>query len=110
MLGARSVARVQQHHRIAESGAARLTAAMLVLVLVVPGCTSLREWWHNGLKVGPNYVRPPAATAATWIDAADSKISCAPACDQAWWTVFQDPTLNGLIETAYRQNLDLRAA
>jgi len=83
---------------------------MLALLLPAGGCTSLTQWWHNGFKVGPNYARPPAATAPAWIDSADPKISCAPANDYVWWTVFQDATLNALVESAYRQNLDLRAA
>ncbi len=75
------------------------------------GCTtSLREWWHNGYKVGPNYTKPPEAVAATWIDATDPRIQSNPVQDCAWWMVFQNPTLNALIDTAYRQNLDIKIA
>ncbi len=83
---------------------------MFALMSLAGGCTSLCQWWHNGFKVGPNYARPPAAVAPAWIDSADPKINCAPACDYAWWTVFHDATLNALVESAYRQNLDLQAA
>ncbi len=38
------------------------------------GGSSLLEWWHNGLKVGPNYARPAAAVADDWIDANDPRI------------------------------------
>jgi NodT family efflux transporter outer membrane factor (OMF) lipoprotein len=79
-------------------------------VLCSTGCTSLREWAHNGFKVGPNYGEPTAYVAFDWIDDSGPGILSTPAQDQAWWTVFNDPVLNGLIETAYQQNLDLRAA
>lgn len=85
-------------------------ALVLVGVLTLCGCTGLRQWWHNGLKVGPNYARPPAASSPGWIDGADPRVISAPALDCSWWTVFNDPTLNGLVETARGQNLDLRAA
>ncbi|MBL9122185.1 MAG: efflux transporter outer membrane subunit, partial [Planctomycetaceae bacterium] len=74
------------------------------------GCTSFGEYVHNGFKVGPNYVRPPAQTSPDWIDSSDARVKSDPPADCAWWTVLNDPALNGLIGSAYRQNLDLRAA
>ena len=86
-------------------------AAALVAVLVgISGCTSLRQWWHNGFKVGPDYAPPPAPVAECWLDFADPRVKHEPVQDCAWWTVFNDAALNGLIEAAYRQNLDLRTA
>lgn len=81
----------------------------LVAAALTSGC-SLRQWWQNGCKVGPDYARPPEPVAKTWIDAADPRVKVEAANDCAWWTVFNDSTLNTLIETAYRQNLDLRTA
>jgi hypothetical protein len=47
-------------------------ALMLVaLVCMTSGCTPLREYVSNGLKVGPNYRRPAAPVANDWIDAND---------------------------------------
>jgi NodT family efflux transporter outer membrane factor (OMF) lipoprotein len=92
----------------------RLRWALWLIVLAclaTTGCaTGLREWAHNRFKVGPNYQRPPAPVSPAYIDADNHKIACDPVQDCMWWTVFDDPTLNGLIETAYRQNLDLRVA
>jgi NodT family efflux transporter outer membrane factor (OMF) lipoprotein len=85
-------------------------AAILVVAVLASGCTSMRAWWHNGCKVGPDYTRPSEPVATTWIDATDPHVKTDRAVDCAWWTVFNDPKLNGLIETAYRQNLDLRTA
>jgi NodT family efflux transporter outer membrane factor (OMF) lipoprotein len=86
------------------------SALAVVLLLVTSGCTSLPQWWRNGFKVGPNYAEPPAPVAAAWIDSQDSHIISSPANDCTWWTVFQDATLNGLVDSAYRQNLDLQVA
>jgi len=84
--------------------------ALVLCALLGSGCTSLRQWRRNGFKVGPNYARPAAPVADAWIDAADPRIQAQMAWDPAWWTVFNDPVLDGLIETAHRQNLDLRTA
>src|SRR5262249_43557310 len=68
------------------------------------------DWVRNGFKVGPNYCRPPAPVAQEWIEANDPRVQPGPPPrDGAWWEVFQDPVLNALIVTAYRQNPNLRA-
>ena len=70
--------------------------------------TSPGQWIHNGLKVGPNYGRPPAPVAAEWIQANDPSVQNQHVQD--WWQVFGDPTLDALIDTAYEQNPTLRIA
>ncbi|HEY2759798.1 MAG TPA: efflux transporter outer membrane subunit [Pirellulales bacterium] len=72
--------------------------------------TSLRQWVQNGFKVGPNYSPPAAPVSPEWIDAADCRLKVEPAdvCD--WWSAFRDPALDGLIQSAYQQNLDLKTA
>ncbi len=104
--------RMATHRR---GGPAFSIAARMVLAgvaLLGSGCSGLKEWYHNGFKVGPNYQPAPAPVAAQWIDQGDPRIL--PATPDptitAWWTVFQDPVLDGLIENAYCQNLDLKAA
>ena len=84
---------------------------MLALVLSqLVGCTSLPEYVHNGFKVGPNYGRPPAPVEPDWIDASDKRLRSDDTDIAQWWTVFNDPVLNGLVQNAYRQNLTLREA
>ena len=83
-------------------------AWLAVLAMMATGCTPLKEWVHNGFKVGPNFEEPQAAVATDWIDAGDPRLIPRSAPDSAWWNVFQDPELDSLIETAYRQNLDLK--
>src|SRR5579884_878394 len=85
--------------------------ALLTLVGAVLGSSGciplgLREWVHNGFKVGPNYCKPPAPVAAEWIQARDADVQARHIQD--WWTVFKDEALNALIGTAYEQNLNLR--
>ncbi|MCP4328902.1 MAG: efflux transporter outer membrane subunit [Alphaproteobacteria bacterium] len=82
-----------------------IRAAGLGLVLsTIAGCT----------VVGPDFERPQAPTTETWIDAdeAGDKDKVDPRDEPVteWWTLFDDPVLNDLIETAYAQNLTLRTA
>ncbi|MCC6848442.1 MAG: efflux transporter outer membrane subunit [Deltaproteobacteria bacterium] len=67
------------------------------------------------MMIGPDYVRPPAPIAARWMEAASAPTAPAgapvpPPDSPAWWTVFDDPILVQLVETAYRQNPSLQAA
>ncbi|HTU89944.1 MAG TPA: TolC family protein [Gemmataceae bacterium] len=93
-----------------DAGCGRRWTAALALVLSLCGCTGPLEYVRNGFKVGPNYRLPAADTAADWIDAADPRVRAEPADFANWWSVFQDPVLDDLIQTAYRQNLDVRTA
>ncbi|MHB1038300.1 MAG: efflux transporter outer membrane subunit [Pirellulales bacterium] len=82
--------------------------AVSAAAVALSGCTSFSEYLHNGFKVGHDYRRPSAAVAPHWIDEADLRTDTEDL--RAWWTVFNDPVLNDLIATAYRQNLTLRQA
>ena len=73
---------------------------LLLMVMVSAGCS----------KVGPDYVRPEVKVAAAWLEEGDARVRTDAAANRRWWQVFRDPGLNRLIETAYRENLDLRQA
>jgi len=62
-----------------------------------------------GCMVGPDFKTPPAAVAPQWTQAAPN-IHTDHATYENWWTVFNDPELNRLIQLAYAQNLTLLAA
>ncbi|HVO22439.1 MAG TPA: TolC family protein [Candidatus Margulisiibacteriota bacterium] len=62
------------------------------------------------MMVGPDYTRPPAPAPEHWMESGDAIISQEHADYSGWWTVFGDPTLTTLVETAYRQNPSLQAA
>src|SRR5262245_11832567 len=80
------------------------------LAICLSGCTSVGEYFHNGFKVGPNYGRPNALVADQWIDAADRRVRSDVDDISQWWAVFNDPILNGLVQSTYQQNLTLREA
>ncbi|MGA7461966.1 MAG: efflux transporter outer membrane subunit [Candidatus Korobacteraceae bacterium] len=78
-----------------------------------------------GCTVGPNYSRPsvdvPGSYRGVAPDASDKgyqqpeqQPAPQPAAqslgDEKWWNVFQDPTLQGLIRTALKNNYDVRIA
>lgn len=88
----------------------RIRTAFVLLALSLAGCTSWREYFANGLKVGPNYCPPPAPVAEQWIEAGDKRVRSETADISQWWCVFDDPVLDGLVDSAYRQNLTLREA
>jgi NodT family efflux transporter outer membrane factor (OMF) lipoprotein len=90
--------------------AATGSSLLLFILLSCCGCTTVSEYIHNGLKVGPNYHKPPAPVAPDWIEAADPRLHRGPDELSAWWKVFNDPVLDNLICTAYHQNLTLRQA
>lgn len=60
-----------------------------------------------GCSVGPDYVRPDIASPEQW------NVEYQAAVDLAniqWWKKFGDPVLDRLLETAVRDNLDLKSA
>jgi len=72
---------------------------LLTLACLVTGC-----------MVGPDFVKPDAPVEDMWIQQEDPSIKTDAADYREWWTVFNDPVLNTLIENAYQQNLDLEVA
>jgi outer membrane protein TolC len=76
-----------------------LPVALCTLAFLVGGC-----------MVGPDYVRPDAQLEKAWLLQHDERIKSEPADFSEWWTVFNDPVLDNLIEIASRQNLDLQNA
>ena len=81
-----------------------------ILLSVVTGCRTHREWRQNGFKVGPNYKRPTEPVAKTWVDAEDPRLISQSAELASWWTHLNDPVLDQLVLSAYQQNLSIREA
>lgn len=74
-----------------------LATVSAVLVLIISGCT----------KVGPDYVKPKeVAMPDVW----ESNLTKSDQNITNWWKLFNDPTLDVLVEKSYAQNLDLRSA
>jgi NodT family efflux transporter outer membrane factor (OMF) lipoprotein len=73
---------------------------VLAVVLLLSGC-----------MIGPNYQTPDAPVAEHWSGADDPAVVDTTRQEyREWWRVFDDPILQGLVETAYKQNLDLQMA
>jgi multidrug efflux system outer membrane protein len=73
-----------------------LAATLVLVALGVVGCT-----------LGPDYVRPDVKSPDAW------RIEYPAAAEVAntqWWEQFGDPVLNELVQTALRENLDVRIA
>ena len=77
----------------------QIYSAMGVLCFFAAGCS-----------VGPDYRRPETAAPAVWQEAQQSGIDTQAAELAEWWKEFKDPMLDGLVERAVKNNLDLRIA
>ncbi|MGB5439820.1 MAG: efflux transporter outer membrane subunit [Gammaproteobacteria bacterium] len=73
--------------------------ASLALTLMISGCTML----------GPDFTPPQAPTPSIWLTT-DEVLTGEPGEQAEWWKLFNDPVLDALIDTAYRQNLPLQIA
>jgi len=73
---------------------------MLGMTLIFSGC----------MKVGPDFTPPPAPVAESWMEPDDQQLTAKSDPHAEWWTVFNDPILNKLVEDAYQQNLTLQIA
>ena len=63
-----------------------------------------------GCSVGPTYKEPALAGPTSWQEAQQKGVEMRPMEMTSWWTTFNDPLLNSLVERAVQSNLDLRAA
>jgi NodT family efflux transporter outer membrane factor (OMF) lipoprotein len=63
-----------------------------------------------GCKVGPDFTQPVASVAEKWLESDDPAVRTDRQDYEHWWTAFHDPTLDRLIDLAYRQNLTLMEA
>lgn len=62
-----------------------------------------------GCAIGPNYERPQIEPPTSFRGDADP-VEANSIAEMPWWEIFRDPVLVRLIETALRDNLDLRIA
>src|SRR5215510_5591724 len=64
----------------------------------------------GGCAVGPNYHKPDLPVPAAWMEAQQNGGDMRSADLTRWWSAFNDPLLNSLVNRAVRTNLDLRLA
>ena len=79
------------------------------------GRVKMRRWVYvamvgagiAGCMPGPDYVRPDVSAPEHWrID----YVEAVDAANTKWWQQFGDPVLDGLVDEALRENLDVRIA
>jgi multidrug efflux system outer membrane protein len=63
----------------------------------------------SGCAVGPNYKRPPI-TAPQQVRGETGPAQAASLADRAWWEIFGDETLKGLLDEALKNGYDVRLA
>lgn len=63
-----------------------------------------------GCAVGPNYKQPQTSVAASFANNPTNAVISDEAALATWWKVFNDPTLDALIDRAITNNHDLRIA
>lgn len=73
-------------------------------------CVSLAVLATGCFMVGPDYQRPDAAISESWLEADNARLRRSDDDLAVWWSVFDDPVLDQLVETAFAQNLTLRTA
>ena len=74
--------------------------AWVAIVLLLSGCT----------MVGPDFVKPEAPLLDEWQETQAPGLSVDQTDYSTWWSVFEDPVLDNLIEKAHQQNLSLQIA
>jgi NodT family efflux transporter outer membrane factor (OMF) lipoprotein len=81
----------------------RITIMLLAglgLMFLIGGCA----------MVGPDFVKPAASVEEEWSQTGDPRVKTEKVDFSQWWTVFNDPVLDTLIDKAYQQNLTLQIA
>jgi NodT family efflux transporter outer membrane factor (OMF) lipoprotein len=97
--GDKSFCRLTDKH-LEASCSARCSRLVLTacIALAIGGCTT----------VGPDFKHPETASMESWIERGENAIKAAPTDLRNWWKVFNDPTLDLLVEKALDQNLSLQ--
>ena len=77
-----------------------LRLALPGLLVALTACTTL----------GPDHTTPEAALETQWLATDDPAFQAGKEVNSDWWTQFNDPVLDQLVQMAYEQNLSLQAA
>jgi len=82
----------------------KLIPLLALALILLQGCFGI------GPKLGPDYSTPQLEMQDAWHQAITDGLVEGEANLQTWWTVFNDPVLDGLIESAGEGNLQLKDA
>jgi len=90
---------IASHRELAGYRLCRRLLVLLCVCSLAVGCTT----------VGPNFKKPAVVEMQDWT--VDNPVIDRNSIDlRKWWTVFNDPLLDLLIEESFRQNLSLQVA
>jgi NodT family efflux transporter outer membrane factor (OMF) lipoprotein len=78
----------------------RSVFGLVAVMFLAAGCT----------MVGPDFVKPEAPVQKEWLETRDPGVKIEASDYKEWWSVFNDPVLDRLVEQAYQQNLPLQIA
>ncbi len=82
----------------------KLIPLLALALVLIQGCFGI------GPRVGPDYTPPELEMQDSWHQEITKGLKEGEANLQTWWTVLNDPVLDGLIERADQSNLDLKEA
>ncbi len=94
----------------------RKTIAALIGLSIAGGCTVGPNYKQPEMKITDRYAQarpttePAATTQGSITTVATTQVSTTQPISLTWWTTFNDPALDRLIDDARRGSLDLRAA
>jgi NodT family efflux transporter outer membrane factor (OMF) lipoprotein len=77
-----------------------LITVSIALTLMLGGCAA----------VGPDFEKPEADIPDSWNQPTEAGLETSPHALVEWWKLFDDPVLDGLVETALRNNNTLEIA
>ncbi len=87
-----------RHNKFNYTSRASFTILLILVFVLLAGC----------VKVGPDFKSPDIAMPEKWQNGEKNNMKYIDF--REWWKLFNDPTLNQLIDMAYRQNLNLQIA
>lgn len=75
-------------------------------------CGSVVALALSGCAVGPNYVLPvtPPTAVGGFVTQPGGTVTTEAAVDDAWWRLYQDPVLDGLVADALAANTNVRVS
>ena len=85
------------------SGLTKRTVVKIAALIIGPAL------FAQGCLLGPNFKAPPVAVADKWIEEGNKSVDPSAAEHRDWWTAFNDPVLNDLIQLAYQRNSRCKA-
>lgn len=73
----------------------RAQAALLLLAML---------FLINGCTVGPDYIKPSVTEPKAWVEKDNNLLKTDTIDLVKWWSIFEDPVLDALVEKAYLNN------